>query len=72
MLPPDTASQMRQILENMKAALESLGGSMNDVVKTGLFFKDMADRPEVNDIWSEYFGHESPPTRFAVQGSRSS
>ena len=66
-LHPDTASQMRQILANMKAALESLGGSMNDVVKTGLFFNDMADRPEVNEIWSEYFGHESPPTRFAVQ-----
>jgi 2-iminobutanoate/2-iminopropanoate deaminase len=66
-LHPDTAKQMRQILENMKAALESLGGSMNDVVKTGLFFKDMAERPEVNEIWSEYFGHESPPTRFAVQ-----
>ena len=64
---PDAASQVRQILENMKAVLESLGGSMADVVKTGLFLKDMADRPSINEVWSEYFGHESPPTRFAVQ-----
>ena len=63
----DAAGQARQILENMKAVLESLGGSLNDVVKTGLFLKDMGDRPAINEVWSEYFGHESPPTRFAVQ-----
>ena len=51
----------------MKAVLESLGGSMDDVVKTALFLKDMGDRPAINEVWSEYFGHESPPTRFAVQ-----
>ena len=64
---PDAASQVRQVLENMKAVLESLGGSLDDVVKTGLFLKDMGDRPAINEVWSEYFGHESPPTRFAVQ-----
>ena len=64
---PDAVSQTRQILENMKAVLESLGGSLDDVLKTGLFLKDMGDRPAINEVWSEYFGHESPPARFAVQ-----
>ena len=64
---PDAASQVRQVLENMKAVLESQGGSLDDVVKTGLFLKDMADRPAINEVWSEYFGRASPPTRFAVQ-----
>ena len=64
---PDGAGQARQILEYMKAVLESLGGSLDDLVKTGLFLKDMGDRPAINQVWSEYFGHECPPTRFAVQ-----
>ena len=64
---PDAAGQARQVLDNMKAVLEPMGGSLDDVVKTGLFLKDMGDRPAINEVWSEYFGHESPPTRFAVQ-----
>ena len=63
---PDTASQARQILENMTAVLESFGGSLDDVVKTGLYLKNFGDRSGVNEVWSAFFG-DSPPSRFAVQ-----
>ena len=38
---PDTAAQSRQLVENLKAVLGTLGGSLNDVVKTALYFKDL-------------------------------
>ncbi len=64
---PDTAAQSRQLVENLKAVLGTLGGSLNDVVKTALYFKDLADRPSTNAIWAEYFGHEAPPARCPMQ-----
>lgn len=63
----DASGQVRQILENLTAVLESLGGSLDDVVKTSLFVKDIRDRPAINEVWTEFFGHENPPTRCAVQ-----
>ena len=42
-LPETIEEQTRQSLENVKAVLEAAGSSMDKVVKTTVFLKDMND-----------------------------
>ena len=54
--------QTKQVLENVQGLLESLGASMDNIVKTTLFIADMDDFATINDIYSGYFKN-SPPAR---------
>lgn len=63
----DIAGQTRQALKNIKAILESGGCTMEHVVKTTVFLKDIADFAEMNDIYKEFFQEGSYPARSAVQ-----
>ena len=56
----------KQSLENVKAILEAAGTSLENVVKTVVYIKDMNDFGEVNEVYSEYFGQNSP-ARSCVQ-----
>lgn len=56
----------RQSLENVKGILEEVGSSMDKVVKATVFVKDLAQFGEVNEVYSEYFG-ENSPARSCVQ-----
>ncbi|RKL61235.1 RidA family protein [Thermoanaerobacteraceae bacterium SP2] len=62
--------QTKQVLENVKGLLESLGASMDNIVKTTLFIADMNDFATINDIYSGYFFKKSPPARSCVEVSR--
>ncbi len=57
--------QTRQSLNNLKHVLESAGSSMEQVVKTTVFLKDMADFPKMNPVYAEFFA-ENPPARSTV------
>ena len=57
--------QTRQALNNLRNVIEAAGSSMDNVVKTTVFLKDMADFPKMNSIYAEYFG-ENPPARSTV------
>ena len=57
--------QTRQALTNLKNVLEASGSSLEHVVKTLVFLKDMADFPKMNAIYTEYFP-ENPPARSTV------
>jgi 2-iminobutanoate/2-iminopropanoate deaminase len=57
--------QTRQSLTNLKNVLESAGSSMEKVVKTTVFLKDMADFPKMNPVYGEFFA-ENPPARSTV------
>ena len=59
--------QAIQVLENLKAVLEEAGSTLENVLKTTVFLADMADFPEVNTIYAEYFGEENAPARSTVQ-----
>lgn len=56
----------RQSLENVKGILEEVGSSMDKVVKATVFVKDLGQFGEVNEVYSEYFGQNSP-ARSCVQ-----
>ncbi len=57
--------QTRQVLTNLRNVLEAAGSSLEHVVKTTVFLKDMADFPKMNTIYAEFFG-ENPPARSTV------
>lgn len=63
----DIEGQTRQSLENVKAILESGGCSMDDVVKTTVYLKDIADFASMNGIYKEYFTEGNYPARSAFQ-----
>ncbi|MBI3534977.1 MAG: RidA family protein [Deltaproteobacteria bacterium] len=65
----DVESQTRQVLENLKAVIESAGSTLSRVVKTTIFLKSMNDFPKVNEIYAAYF-KDSPPARSTVEVSR--
>lgn len=59
-------AETRQALTNLKNVLEASGSSLEHVIKTLVFLKDMADFPKMNAIYTEYFP-ENPPARSTVQ-----
>ena len=65
----DVKEQTRQSLENVKAILEEAGYSLNDVVKAGVFIKDMNDFAAINEVYAEYLG-EVKPARACVEVAR--
>ena len=65
----DVGVQTRQVLENLKAVLTAGGATMQSVLKTTIYLKDMADFVKVNEIYDEYFG-DSLPARSTVEVSR--
>ncbi len=59
----------KQSLENVKAILEEAGTSLENVVKTVVFIKDMNDFPLVNEVYGEYFT-TNLPARSCVEVAR--
>ena len=65
----DVESQIMQIFENVKNLLEDAGTSLENVVKTTLYLKDMGDFAKANEAYSRYF--KAPyPARATVQVAR--
>ena len=54
------SGQTRQSLENVKAILAAAGCTLDDVVKTTVFIKDMNDFGAVNTAYAEYFTQDCP------------
>ena len=61
----DLEAQTRQVLNNLKNVLEAAGSSLERVVKTTVFLRDMADFPKMNAIYAEYFP-ANPPARSTI------
>ncbi|MBS4957380.1 MAG: RidA family protein [Clostridium sp.] len=62
----DIKSATKQSMENVKAILEAAGTSLEKVIKTSIFLKDLNDFAVVNEIYGTYFS-ENPPARSCVQ-----
>lgn len=56
----------KQSLTNIKNILEEAGTSMDKVVKTTVFVKDLNDFTAVNEVYATFFEGE-PPARSCVQ-----
>ena len=65
----DISKAAERALENVKAILEEAGTTMDKVVKTLVFLKDMKDFSAFNEVYSTYFT-EKQPARSCVEVSR--
>ena len=65
----DIVVQTHQVFANLKAVLEAAGSSLDQVVKTTVFMKDMNDFVAMNEVYASYFG-EHKPARSAVEVAR--
>jgi 2-iminobutanoate/2-iminopropanoate deaminase len=65
----EVADQTRKALQNLKKVLEAAGSSIEKVCKTTLFFSDLSDYGEVNEIYADFFG-DHKPARAAVEVSK--
>lgn len=59
----------KQSIENIKAILEEVGTSLENVIKTTIFLKDLNDFNVVNEVYATYF-NENNPARSCVEVAR--
>ncbi len=53
-------AQARRSLENLKAILAEAGLTTADVVRTGIFLRDLHNFQKINSIYAEYFAADFP------------
>ncbi|MEC4005132.1 RidA family protein [Flavobacterium sp. SUN052] len=56
-----------QVMENMKAVLESAEMTFENVVKATIFIMDMNDFSKINSVYGSYFNEKTAPARETVQ-----
>lgn len=61
-LPADSdfETQARQVLANVRAAVEGAGSSLDRVLKCTVYITDIALWPEFNRLYAEAFGEHRP------------
>ena len=59
--------ETKQVMENMKAVLESAGMTFENVVKSTIFISNMNDFASINTIYGSYFNEKTAPARETVQ-----
>ncbi len=65
----DIKSQTKQSLTNILAIVEEAGMKKEDIVKCGVFLKDLNMFKDMNETYSQFFGTHKP-ARFAVEVRR--
>lgn len=58
-------AETRQSLMNIQTALRGAGLELENVVKTTVFLRDMADFEQMNAVYAEFFTEE-PPARSTI------
>jgi 2-iminobutanoate/2-iminopropanoate deaminase len=66
LVPGGVEAETRQVLLNLQNVLESAGSSLNLVVKTTVFLRDMGDFTRMNSVYAEFFT-QKPPARSTIQ-----
>jgi 2-iminobutanoate/2-iminopropanoate deaminase len=65
----DAAVQTARVLQNLAAILEAAGSSLEQVLKTTVYLKDLADFAMMNEVYARFFG-DCPPARATVEVAR--
>lgn len=58
----DPAAQTEQIIRNIDWALNKLGSSLSDVVRTRIYVRDIDDWESIGRVHGKYFGEILPAT----------
>lgn len=65
----DITVQTTQVFANLKAVIEAAGASLNQVIKTTIFLKNLDDYVAMNTVYGDTFGSHTP-ARSTVQVSK--
>ena len=68
-IPDGIEAQAKQALTNVKNLMEASGLSMENIVKTSVFIKDMNDFAKVNEVYATFFDNDFP-ARSCVEVAR--
>lgn len=64
----DIAAQTRRVFDNLKAVAEAAGGSLDKIVRAGIYVTDLGNFATVNAVMAEYF--QAPfPARSTIEVS---
>lgn len=67
-MPEGLKEQVAQSMKNVMALVEEAGGTRDNIVKCGLFIRDMASFGDINEVYQTFFA-AAPPARFVVEVS---
>lgn len=62
----DIVAQTRQVFENIKAAVESLGADFSAVIKLNYYAVDVSRLAEIREVRNEYLASPPPASTFVV------
>lgn len=65
----DITAQTERVMKNLAAVLEEAGASLQSVVKTTVFLKDMNDFAAMNEVYGRHMAPHKP-ARSAVEAAR--
>lgn len=68
-IPDGIEAQAKQALTNVRNLMEASGLSMDNIVKTSVFIKDMNDFAKVNEVYATFFESDFP-ARSCVEVAR--
>ncbi|WP_430780189.1 RidA family protein [Actinoplanes sp. G11-F43] len=57
------AEQAHSAFQNLAAVAEAAGSSLDDAVRVGVYLRDFADFPEMNEIYRQYIKGDNLPVR---------
>jgi len=66
----DIKTETTQVMENMKAVLETANMTFENVVKTSIFISDMNNFAAINEVYGSYFNDTTAPARETVEVAR--
>ncbi len=62
----DIKTETEQVMQNVKAILDEVGMTFENVIKTTIFLSDMNNFSQVNEIYGNYFNEDTAPARETV------
>jgi 2-iminobutanoate/2-iminopropanoate deaminase len=65
----DITAQTDRVLKNLSGILKAAGTSLEKVVRTTVFLKNMGEFGAMNEVYGKYF-HSAPPARSTVEVAR--
>jgi 2-iminobutanoate/2-iminopropanoate deaminase len=65
----DISAQTDRVLKNLSAVLQASGSSLEKVLRSTVFLKNMGDFAAMNEVYGSYFT-KAPPARSTVEVAR--
>jgi 2-iminobutanoate/2-iminopropanoate deaminase len=65
----EIGAQTERVFANLRAILEAAGSSLDDVVKTTVFLRNLDDFAGMNEVYARHVG-STPPARSTVEIGR--